>query len=51
VFIPFVFLLTGRWSPRRAREDELEHERLVEGELAQLSGQSGGTGAGAVQVT
>jgi ACS family D-galactonate transporter-like MFS transporter len=36
VFIPFVFLMTGRWSPRRAREDEAAHERLVERELAAL---------------
>jgi ACS family D-galactonate transporter-like MFS transporter len=36
VFIPFVFLMTGRWSPRRAREDEAAHERLVERELARL---------------
>jgi MFS family permease len=36
VFIPFVFLMTGRWIPRRAREDEAAHERLVERELATL---------------
>jgi ACS family D-galactonate transporter-like MFS transporter len=36
VFIPFVFLLTGRWSPRKAREDERQHERAVERELARL---------------
>jgi hypothetical protein len=38
VFLPFVFLLTGRWSPKRARRDELEHEQLVERELAKLQG-------------
>jgi len=38
VFLPFVFVLAGRWSPRRAREDELAHERLVEEELARLRG-------------
>jgi len=38
VFLPFVFVLAGRWSPRRAREDELAHERLVEQELARLRG-------------
>jgi MFS family permease len=38
VFIPFVFLMTGRWSPRRAREDEAAHEQTVERELAQLAG-------------
>jgi ACS family D-galactonate transporter-like MFS transporter len=35
-FIPFVFLLTGRWSPRKARADEREHQRMVERELARL---------------
>lgn len=36
VFLPFVFLLTGHWSPRKARRDEAEHEALVEHELAEL---------------
>jgi ACS family D-galactonate transporter-like MFS transporter len=36
VFIPFVFLLTGGWSPRKAREAAREHERLVERELSRL---------------
>jgi ACS family D-galactonate transporter-like MFS transporter len=38
VFLPFVFVLAGRWSPRRAREDEIAHEQLVERELAQMRG-------------
>jgi MFS family permease len=37
VFIPFVFLLSGRWSPRKAREDEAAHERRVELELDRLA--------------
>jgi len=37
VFIPLALLLKGRWSPRKAREDELEHEKKVERELANLS--------------
>ena len=37
VFIPLIFLLTGFWSPRKAREAEEEHERWVEAELAKLS--------------
>jgi ACS family D-galactonate transporter-like MFS transporter len=37
-FIPFVFLLTGRWSPRKAHADEREHERMVDRELARLQG-------------
>ncbi len=36
VFLPFIFLLVGRWSPKRARRDEEEHEALVERELAEL---------------
>ena len=36
VFLPFVFVMSGRWSPRKAREDELEHERLVQQELAAM---------------
>jgi MFS family permease len=36
VFLPFVFVLTGRWSPRRARQDEIEHEQRVQAELAAL---------------
>jgi MFS family permease len=36
VFIPLILLMTGRWSPRRAREDAEEHERLVQQEMANL---------------
>ncbi|MGH3214150.1 MAG: MFS transporter [Trebonia sp.] len=36
VFIPLILLMAGRWSPRRAREDAAEHERLVEEEIAKL---------------
>jgi len=28
--------MTGRWSPRKAREDELAHERRVQEELAAM---------------
>jgi MFS family permease len=35
-FIPFIWLMSGRWSPRKAREDALEHERKVQEELAAL---------------
>jgi MFS family permease len=41
VFIPFVFLMAGRWSPRKAREDALEHERRVEAEMRALNAESG----------
>ena len=38
LFLPCVLILTGRWSPKKAREDELDHERLVQAELALLEG-------------
>jgi MFS family permease len=40
VFLPFVFVMKGRWSPKRARQDEEEHERKVQEELAALVGSS-----------
>lgn len=36
VFIPLIFLLTGFWSPARARRQEREHEEWVQAELARL---------------
>ena len=36
IFLPFILLMSGRWSPRRARKDMEEHERAVEQELAAL---------------
>jgi hypothetical protein len=36
LFIPFIFVMTGRWRPRKAREDAEEHERKVQEELAAL---------------
>jgi hypothetical protein len=38
LFLPFVFVMAGRWSPRRAREDERAHEEMVQRELAALQG-------------
>ena len=35
-FVPPIFLLRGRWRPKRARQDYEEHERHVREELAQL---------------
>ena len=35
-FIPFIFLMVGRWSPRRARRDTEEHERKIEEELTKI---------------
>lgn len=40
LFIPCAFLLTGRWSPRRAREDDEAHERMVAVELERLKAAS-----------
>jgi MFS family permease len=37
LFIPLILLMAGRWSPRRAREDAEEHERLVQQEMTDLS--------------
>jgi MFS family permease len=36
VFIPLVLLMSGRWSPRRAKKDEIEHDWQVEKELAAI---------------
>ena len=38
LFIPTIFLTKGRWSPKKAKEDEDEHDREVAKELAQLTG-------------
>jgi len=38
LFIPTIWLNRGRWSPKRAREDEDEHEQDVERELKELVG-------------
>jgi MFS family permease len=37
LFIPFVFTMTGRWRPSRAREDAEAHEVSVARELAALT--------------
>jgi MFS transporter, ACS family, D-galactonate transporter len=51
LFIPLAFLLTGRWSPRKAREDELEHEKMVERELARLHADQGAGGEAAPAIS
>jgi hypothetical protein len=38
LFIPTIFLNRGRWSPKRAREDEAQHEDDVAQELRELVG-------------
>ncbi|MGH3389787.1 MAG: MFS transporter, partial [Actinomadura sp.] len=42
VFLPFIFVMTGRWSPRRAREDAEAHQRAIDRELAALNAQTDG---------
>lgn len=36
LFLPFVFAMKGRWSPRRAREDAEAHQRAVDLEMGRL---------------
>jgi MFS family permease len=36
-FVGSVFLMRGRWSPKKAREDEEAHEKMVQEELARLN--------------
>jgi MFS family permease len=38
LFIPTVFLNRGRWSPKRAREDQAKHDADVARELGELVG-------------
>ena len=37
LFLPFVLVMAGQWSPKKAREEAEEHERLVAAELAAMS--------------
>jgi len=39
LFLPFILVMTGRWSPKKAREDADEHAKLVAAELAALQAQ------------
>jgi len=36
VFLPLVLLMTGRWRPKKAKQDAEEHERRVREEMAKL---------------
>ena len=38
LFLPFVFVMAGRWSPKKAREDAQAHQEAVDRELAALAG-------------
>lgn len=44
VFIPAIFLMAGRWSPRKAREDVAEHERMIGEQMAQFGGEAAPAG-------
>jgi MFS family permease len=46
VFIPTIWLTRGRWSPKRAKQDEDEHDRMVTEELARMSAGAAGGGTG-----
>jgi MFS family permease len=46
VFLLLVFAMKGRWSPRAAKRDFDEHERLVTEELAQIRLRMAPAGAG-----
>jgi MFS family permease len=36
VFIPFIFVMAGRWSPKKAREDAERHRQQVDSEVQAL---------------
>ena len=36
MLLPFVFLMKGRWSPKKARQDYEDHTRKVDEALAAL---------------
>jgi MFS transporter, ACS family, D-galactonate transporter len=40
VFVPFIFVMTGRWRPQQAAEDLAVHEKLVMKELASLQAET-----------
>jgi MFS family permease len=48
LFLPFLFVMAGRWSPKKAREDAEEHQRLVDLEMAAMAddGPVSGPGSG-----
>jgi MFS family permease len=40
VFIPLIFVMSGRWSRRKALQDLAEHQKKVDAELAAMSAES-----------
>ena len=51
VFGILIFTMRGRWSPRAAKRDFDEHERIVSAELARLIPQREGPGADEVRLS
>jgi sugar phosphate permease len=50
LFIPFIFLMAGRWSPSRARRDAEEHQKKLDEQIRKLAREGAPpvpTGAGA----
>ena len=43
VFFPFIWLLTGRWSPAKARADARDHDEAISRELAALAARPEGS--------
>ena len=37
LFLPFIWLMTGRWSPAKARADAQAHDEAVSRELASMT--------------
>jgi MFS family permease len=37
VFLPFIWVLSGRWSPAKAKQDAAEHAEAVSRELAEMN--------------
>ncbi|WP_433888308.1 MFS transporter [Streptomyces sp. CA-111067] len=37
LFLPFVFVMAGRWSPKKAREDAESHQQAVDREMEALA--------------
>jgi MFS family permease len=37
IFLPFIFAMAGRWSPKRAKEDAERHRQAVESQLSALA--------------
>jgi len=40
IFVPFIFVMTGRWRPQQAARDLAVHEKLVMKELARLQAEA-----------